>query len=320
MHSVPGPKCTVSSASSRQKQPSFSKPKKATNNKTDQSGTSEPEQAIFYYIKKYFDDTINRAQLYNSTGDCVVVDIWVPSIKVAIEYDGKRWHRKKEKQDNYKNKVLNEQGIYVIRVRDCGLPKLDPFNGNTYFHGKAPDGQYITEIISDIIRELNCFIPEGKRPDLENFTLSYEGYLDQRPNIEALLFKLPKEKNFTQHSCFQYWDNNKNGNLDPRNLEFGSNAFAWFKCPRGDYIVRIIQNLANMDDYCLEHHTVREYCIYDICPFLPNDSYLAHGRDCGKSCQYVEFRFKSMIKEYLSKGLEKTKLDICTEQALKYYP
>lgn len=49
--------------------------------------TSFYEQAIFYYVRKFFPDALNRYQI-ECAGNKVEIDIFVPSIKVGIEYDG----------------------------------------------------------------------------------------------------------------------------------------------------------------------------------------------------------------------------------------
>ena len=296
------------------------KPNKRISNKTDQASTSEQEQTIFYNVKKFFADAENRALIENSLGERVEADVFIPSINVAIEYDGKAWHKNKVEHDNFKNEFLNNLDIYVIRVRDRGLPKLKPFNGMLFYHGKAPAGKHMNEIVTDIVHSLCVFIPQEKRADLQSFELTYDGFLEQRPNIEALLFKNYKENNFTKHPCFKYWDYKKNGDLNPENLNYFSNAFAWFICPKGDSIIRIIEHLTTVDEICLPTKSLKEYCIFSICPFLPMDKHLAHGRDCGQRCPYVETLFIKMMDDYIENGVNKAKLDTFTLQALRYYP
>lgn len=49
--------------------------------------TSKAEQLVFYYIKKYFPDAVNRYDF-----DGVQLDVFVPSKAVGVEYDGAIWH------------------------------------------------------------------------------------------------------------------------------------------------------------------------------------------------------------------------------------
>lgn len=50
--------------------------------------TSFPEQAVLYYIKKYYPDAINSDK--ERIG--MELDIYIPQLDIAIEYDGKTWH------------------------------------------------------------------------------------------------------------------------------------------------------------------------------------------------------------------------------------
>ena len=60
--------------------------------------TSFPEYAIVYYLKKYGVDVIHS---YRELG--YELDVYIPSQKIAIEYDGYFYHKNKKKQDLDKN-------------------------------------------------------------------------------------------------------------------------------------------------------------------------------------------------------------------------
>lgn len=47
--------------------------------------TSFPEQAIYYYVRRFYTDAING---YREIFDNNELDVYIPSIKVGIEYDG----------------------------------------------------------------------------------------------------------------------------------------------------------------------------------------------------------------------------------------
>ena len=79
--------------------------------------TSFSEQAVFYYLKKYFPDTINRFSA-NFLGK-FEIDIYIPSLKVALEYDGKAWHTEKIfERDMRKYAVCKENKIKLIRLKE----------------------------------------------------------------------------------------------------------------------------------------------------------------------------------------------------------
>ena len=55
--------------------------------------TSFAEQAMYYYIKQVFPDAINSYK--DIFVKSMELDIYIPSLKIGIEYDGVYWHHKK---------------------------------------------------------------------------------------------------------------------------------------------------------------------------------------------------------------------------------
>ena len=45
------------------------------------------------------------------------LDIYIPSKKIAIEYDGSFWHENKTKKDLEKNQKCKKDGIILYRIR-----------------------------------------------------------------------------------------------------------------------------------------------------------------------------------------------------------
>lgn len=99
------------------------------------SQTSQIESAFFCLVSQFFLDAIQGSQI-----DGNEMDIYIPSIKLAIEYDGSYYHKNKLKKDLQKNVNLNNLGIYVIRIREQGCPLLvDENNAIINFDYDAPD-------------------------------------------------------------------------------------------------------------------------------------------------------------------------------------
>ena len=59
------------------------------------SGTSFEEQAIYYYIKQLFRDAVNRGIYSFNDNESIELDIYIPCLRFAIEYDGAYWHNRK---------------------------------------------------------------------------------------------------------------------------------------------------------------------------------------------------------------------------------
>ena len=81
------------------------------------SQTSFFEQIIYFYLVKLYPSTINR---YNELG--FELDLFVPELKIAIEYDGYYWHKDKLDRDNLKDLQCQENQILLIRIREHQLP------------------------------------------------------------------------------------------------------------------------------------------------------------------------------------------------------
>lgn len=67
-----------------------------------ESQTSFYEQALVYYLKQ-LTTCINRFQDFGFE-----VDLYLPELKIRIEYDGEYWHRNKTSQK--KNNIFNHTG------------------------------------------------------------------------------------------------------------------------------------------------------------------------------------------------------------------
>jgi len=92
--------------------------------------TSFEEQCAYYYVKKYFPETINN---YREFG--MELDIYIPNISTAIEYDGEYWHKRKFAKDSYKNDECKKNDILLIRIRE---PKCSNIDGE-YIEYKLED-------------------------------------------------------------------------------------------------------------------------------------------------------------------------------------
>lgn len=83
--------------------------------------TSFPEKALMYYMPN---DALANTNLDIPGFGRKTVDIFIPSINTAIEYDGGPWHKDTEK-DLKKDQLCSAAGITMIRVRDCDCPKYE---------------------------------------------------------------------------------------------------------------------------------------------------------------------------------------------------
>ena len=79
--------------------------------------TSFPEQALFFYVKKVFPDAVNRDR--EALGNGLELDVYVPSLHMAVEYDGSAWHKDDNMdRERIKYHLCKEKGIQLIRVKE----------------------------------------------------------------------------------------------------------------------------------------------------------------------------------------------------------
>ena len=177
--------------------------------------SSFPEQAIYYYLKQHFNDVQigNRSVLAGKE-----LDIYIPSINVAIEFDGDVWHKNIEKDIN-KNRLCNDKGIRLFRIRDKKSPKL-PVTGNVYI---IENDGYSDASLKKSMAELFSKLGLNIHIDLEkDRSLIYSQYIQKR--------KEKSLKNLADERLIKEWDYDKNKDLTPEMVSYKSSKKVWWKC------------------------------------------------------------------------------------------
>jgi rubrerythrin len=79
----------------------------------NKNGTSFPEQLIFYILKRELDthEVFNRDKSEGKE-----IDVYIPSLKFGIEYDGWFYHQERQGKDNKKHQYFKERGLDIIRI------------------------------------------------------------------------------------------------------------------------------------------------------------------------------------------------------------
>lgn len=109
---------------------------------------SKPELALYAALKEIYpscehDYLVSDARLAGK--HLIRVDCYIPELKLAVEFDGHYWHKKRLRADTRKAKVLLKAGYRVIRLRETKakehLPIINlqddnfvqlPFEGNDF--------------------------------------------------------------------------------------------------------------------------------------------------------------------------------------------
>ena len=178
-----------------------------------EQNTSFPEYAIVFYLEKYGLETIHS---YKERG--YELDIYVPSKKIAIEYDGYFWHQNKTTQDLIKNRKCANDGIKLYRIRE-GLPPLNDSSIDYVVQRSQKDLSKTLKFLLSEITEANVDV------DIKRDNIAIENLREYSEKEISILFSNPE--------IAKEWNYEKNGNLKPEHFAANSHKKVWWKCPKG---------------------------------------------------------------------------------------
>lgn len=191
-----------------------------------------PELAIYYYIKKIFNDAQLNPNI-EGLGKYKSVDVFIESLNLVIEYDGGHTHREKFEMDREKSSLIIENGYDLIRVRDNGLAPLGVKGVREYLYERRDSNKTVGEMIKQVLlmidkqykgfaKDINKVI-EVIKVDVDTISI-----LSQIPPIiekDNLLENFPEVEHI--------WDYDKNYPLRPEHFKKFSNFKVWFTCEQG---------------------------------------------------------------------------------------
>ncbi len=175
--------------------------------------TSFPEYALEYYLKKSGVEVIHT---YREKG--YELDIYIPSKKIAIEYDGAFWHANKIEKDLEKNLRCKKDGIKLYRIREG----LSPLNDSSIDYIAKEKQKDLPIILEKILGEILGFYIDV---DLERDVIDIENLREYTEKERSVLFSNP--------DLAKEWNYEKNGNLRPETFSVSSSKKVWWKCSKG---------------------------------------------------------------------------------------
>lgn len=194
--------------------------------------TSFAEQAVFYYVSKAFPDAINRYKDIFDNG--MELDIYIPSIRLAIEYDGEAWHKKeKREREVRKYEICKQQGIRLLRIMEKSSDDAFKIADETV---SMPEHIYEHKYLAQIIRYLldridpasNMWSRKDIRQihspvdiDIARDELEIRNYMTslRKGSLADLFPEVAAE-----------WHPTLNGNVTPNKVKPGSNYMATWIC------------------------------------------------------------------------------------------
>ena len=175
--------------------------------------TSFPEYALAYYLKRSGLDVVHsyRAKGYE-------LDIYIPSLKIAIEYDGYYWHKNRMRKDIEKNYKCKKDGIKLYRLRE-GLP---PLNDSSIDYIVQENQKNLSKVLEAILSEI---IGDCISVDMETDAVAIENLRVLTEKENSLFFSNPETTG--------EWHYEKNGILKPEHFAPNSHRKVWWKCQIG---------------------------------------------------------------------------------------
>lgn len=184
--------------------------------------TSFPEQCFFFYIKKVYPDAINSYREIFDNG--MELDIFIPSVKTGIEYDGVFWHDQSGlSREEKKYHICKENHIRLFRIKEGSFTDFADNADRIWFIPQKCDYQLLDFYITDLLKHLifwsanlpDVNVARDKLEILEFKTLRFED------SLAALYPEIAKE-----------WHPSKNGKLTPDLFIPGSSERAWWLCSK----------------------------------------------------------------------------------------
>lgn len=212
--------------------------------------TSFPEQAIYHFVHNVFADAISG---YKHNG--IEIDVYIPSLKMGIEYDGSFYHKTKQKvaKDVAKNIKLNSDGIHLIRIRENGCYAMTDTHCIIYNYAYTSDYKSLNEVIVEVLTYI-C----------ENAGITYDSVVsieDVRNKILKDIAVIPKGQDLA--SCnpilAQDWDYDRNYPLTPHMVKPGSDKRLYWICAKCGYKWDAIISSRNRGSGCAKCSNRQRY-------------------------------------------------------------
>lgn len=181
------------------------------------------EKATYFYVSKVFSDAKQNAHIEDGCLGKMELDIWIPSKRIGIEYDGYYWHNKNPSRDSDKDSACKAAGIRLIRIRENLCVDYE----NCHAEVIKLDAKYGSATIDRGISALLEKIAPDTYIDVDTKRDGQE--------IVALVKSNRVERSLseTHPDIAAQWHPTMNGNLSPNMFTYGSACKAWWVCPNG---------------------------------------------------------------------------------------
>jgi hypothetical protein len=170
-----------------------------------------PEIRLFSEIHHHFPEALWRTKV--SGEEC---DIFIPSKSLAIEYDGRFWHKNSLLRDLEKQRVLKMAGVDLLRVREKPLPLLAARDISV---GKDESPEILCGIVLRVLGKIS-----------DNYQLvNNQEFLTLRSGLRFRSRTHPSLSEYPELSA--EWSK-RNEPLDPNSFSTGCSQQVWWHCKK----------------------------------------------------------------------------------------
>ena len=236
--------------------------------------SSTMELRIFAELQHFFPDAQSRFRIETKE-----LDIYVPSLKTGIEFDGAYWHQKTAIRDRRKNEFFAEQGINVLRVRQTPLPKIGAVDVIVSTDELQKDD--VNQIFDAIVTLTGdkTLLPYSEEPSFLR-EQEYQTYLADiiaaRP-AQSIVARYPHLNDERDYK--------KNVPLKPDQFGVGSDFSVWWKCAKGHSWNAVISSRANQRlvgcPYCKRRRPTKTNNLKATQPDIAKEWH--ESKNCGRS-------------------------------------
>lgn len=186
------------------------------------NSTSYPEQFIYWSFKQIFPNTQNRVKLFKSEENPQgkEIDIFIPELKLCIEYGAEKWHKGKEANDNVKKQLALQNNLKFIEIKE--LTKCELKLATELVETKAGDRESLTKIVQYIFNQYNLDFSQINIEQIKNQATEYsKGKIEYEKSLEYLFPDIAAE-----------FDIERNNELLPSEITPGSRMKAYWQCKK----------------------------------------------------------------------------------------
>lgn len=159
----------------------------------DLTPQSRQELVITFELMKLFKNINPKGYKTKLDGRLRAIDIFIPDLNLAIEFDGNYWHKDKRAIDKIKSEMLLEKGYKVIRMREEPLRKIHsndvvsklPYDGKKVTNDILTMITYMYELQKRKLDQINRYLSKDKLQNENALNRYIDSILEEKAKRET---------------------------------------------------------------------------------------------------------------------------------------